>query len=24
VAVVPVQIDMTAYDRIPYLEHILK
>ena len=24
VAVVPVQIDMTAYDRLPYLERILK
>ena len=24
VAVVPVQIDMTAYNRLPYLEHILK
>ena len=24
VAVVPVQIDMTAYDKIPYLERILK
>ena len=24
VAVVPVQIDMTAYDRLPYLERVLK